>query len=137
MATQKLEWDDKYSVGVIEIDNQHKRMFAVINDLLEAIETNTPADHLGHIIDELIKYKKFHFATEENYFKEFNYEGTEEHVTKHHEFNEKLEAMRKKHPELTIEFAFDLVDFLEDWLINHLMTLDQAYVKCFHEHGLK
>ena len=136
MATQRLNWDEKYSVEVEEIDNQHKKMFAVINELLEAIHTNTPEEHLGQIIEALVQYKIFHFETEEKYFREFNYEGTEEHVVRHHEFNEKLTALKEKYPTYTIEFAFALVDFLEDWLLDHLMTMDQGYRECFKTHGL-
>jgi hemerythrin-like metal-binding protein len=137
MGTQKIVWDEKYSVGVEEIDNQHKRMFEVINELLEAINTNTTEDHLGNIIDGLIKYKVFHFATEEKYFKQFNYEGAEEHILKHKEFNDNLMVLKDKYPIYSVEFAFELVDFLEDWLIDHLMIVDQKYKKCFAEHGLK
>ncbi len=137
MSTQKLIWDEKYSVGVAEIDNQHKRMFAVINELLDAINTNTTQEQLGNVIDELIKYKIFHFATEEKYFKLFNYEGTDEHILKHKEFNDKLMVLKDKYPIYSVEFAFELVDFLEDWLIGHLMDVDQKYKKCFSEHGLK
>lgn len=134
---KKLEWEDKYSVGVEEIDNQHKHMFRVINELLSAINTNSTKDHLGGIIESLVKYKIFHFETEEKYFKDFNYDGAEEHIAKHKDFNDKLIALKEKHAEYTIDFAFELVDFLEDWLINHLMVVDQKYVKCFHENGLK
>jgi len=137
MSTLKLVWDKKYSVGVEEIDGQHKRMFEIINELLDAINTNTAQEKLGHIIDSLIKYKIFHFATEEKYFKEFNYGGIDEHVTKHHEFNTELEALKNKYPVYTMEFSFELVDFLENWLIDHLMVMDQKYKKCFAEHGLK
>lgn len=137
MSNNILIWEDEYSVGVEEIDNQHKRMFAIINELLAAINTNTTSDHLGHIIDGLINYKKFHFATEEKYFKEFNYEETEQHIAIHHEFNDKLETLKAEYPKYNQEFAFKLVDFLEDWLINHLMVVDQKYRKCFHDHGLK
>jgi len=137
MSTQKLLWEDKYSVGVEEIDNQHKFMFGVINELLDAIHTNSPEEHLGHIIESLVKYKQFHFATEEKYFAEFHYEGTEDHIKRHHEFNSKLEALKAEYPTYSIEFAFKLVDFLEDWLINHLMTVDQQYKECFKSHGLK
>lgn len=137
MATKKLEWDEKYSVGVEEIDNQHKRMFEVINELLDAIDSNSTEEHLGHIIESLVQYKIFHFETEEKYFKEFNYDGEEEHKMRHREFNDKLATLKEKHPTYTVEFAFELVDFLEDWLINHLMVVDQKYVQCFHEHGLK
>ncbi len=137
MSTKKLEWEEKYSVGVEEIDNQHKRMFVVINELLDAISTKSTEENLGHIIESLIQYKIFHFGTEEKYFKEFNYEETDDHVKKHREFNEKLTEMKAKYPTYTVEFAFELIDFLEDWLIDHLMVVDQKYVKCFHEHGLK
>jgi hemerythrin len=137
MSTQKLIWDEKYSVGVEEIDNQHKHMFATINNLLEIINTNTAGEKLDEIINALVEYKKLHFETEEKYFKEFNYEGAEEHEAKHNEFTKKFGELRKEYPENSIEFAFKLVDFLEDWLIDHLMTMDQKYVKCFHDHGLK
>ncbi|MCX6793099.1 MAG: bacteriohemerythrin [Candidatus Falkowbacteria bacterium] len=137
MATNKLEWEEIYSVGVEELDNQHKRMFVVINELLEAINTNTPKDHLGNIIESLVKYKIFHFSTEEKYFKEFNYDGAEEHIKKHQEFNDKLTALKEKYSDYSIEFAFELVDFLEDWLINHLLVVDQKYKECFSSHGLK
>jgi hemerythrin-like metal-binding protein len=137
MSTKKLLWEEKYSVGVEEIDNQHKRMFSTINELLDTINTNSTEESLGHIIESLVEYKKFHFATEEKYFKEFNFDGEEEHIQKHEEFNDRLNQLKEKYPKYTIEFAFELIDFLEDWLINHLMVVDQTYVKCFHEHGLK
>lgn len=137
MEVKKLEWKDDYSVDVKILDDQHKQMFATINELLEAINTNTPKERMKSIIDNLIKYKLFHFETEEKYFKEFNYDGAEEHIAKHHEFNEKLNALIAKHSEVSLEFAFELIDFLEDWLISHLMIMDQGYKKCFKEHGLE
>lgn len=137
MSTKKLEWEQKYSVGVEELDNQHKLMFVTINELLDAINENKTEEHLGHIIESLVKYKTFHFATEEKYFKQFNYEESEEHILKHREFNEKLTALKEKYPSYTVEFAFELVDFLEDWLINHLMVEDQKYKECFTLNGLK
>ena len=137
MSTNKLTWEEKYSVGVEEIDNQHKKMFQTINELLEAIHTNSSEECLGSIIKDLVEYKKFHFATEEKYFKEFNFDGAEDHIARHQEFTAKLSALKDKYSEYTVEFAFELIDFLEDWLINHLMVVDQKYKECFLAHGLK
>ena len=137
MIRRALEWEEKYSVGVEEINNQHKNLFKIINSLLDAIENNSAENNLGTIINGLIDYKIFHVATEEKYFKKFNYDGTEAHVARHKQFNDKLNEIKAKYSSYTIEFAYELIDFLEDWLINHLMTMDQKYVKCFHEHGLK
>lgn len=135
--SKKLEWEGKYSVGVEEIDNQHKKMFAVINELLDSLEASNTREHIENIIKSLVEYKMFHFETEEKYFKEFNYDGAEDHINRHKEFNDKLVFLQQKYPIYEPAFAYELVDFLEDWLIKHLMITDQKYVKCFHEHGLK
>jgi hemerythrin len=137
MTTQKLEWQNEYSVGVEEIDNQHKKLFTTINDLIDAIDTRQAKEKLEAIIMDIVNYKMTHFDTEEKYFRKFNYDGAEEHIAKHREFNDNLEKLKTQYPELNIEFAFALVDFLEDWLIEHLITFDQKYVPCFRKNGLK
>ncbi len=134
---KKLEWDDKYSVGVELIDEQHKAMFTTINLLIDTINTGPEKEKIGEIIGNLVAYKKFHFETEEKYFKEFNYENAEEHIAKHREFTAKLEEIQAKCGDDIFALAFELVDFLEDWLIDHLLTIDQQYKQCFAEHGLK
>lgn len=134
---KKLIWEEKYSVGVELIDNQHKMMFSTINELLDTINTMPTTEKLTSIIDQLVQYKKYHFATEEKFFKEFNYEKTAEHMGLHQEFNERLNKIKEENGDNIIALAFALVDFLEDWLINHLMTADQDYKECFKTHDLK
>jgi hemerythrin-like metal-binding protein len=133
----KLIWDEKYSVGVQIIDNQHKEMFKTINELIETLEYMPSKEQVDKIIESLIAYKKFHFATEEKYFAEFGYEGGDEHIAKHNEFSDKLEKLTVESKGDSVDLAFKLVDFLEDWLIDHLMITDQKYVECFKGHGLK
>ena len=137
MSGRKLIWDEKYSVGVRQIDDQHKMMFKTINELIDLLANMPTQEQVQKIIESLIAYKKYHFSTEEKYFDEFGYEGSQEHKTLHKEFSEKLEQMIKDSEGDAISLAFKLIDFLEDWLINHLMVIDQKYVACFREHGLK
>ena len=137
MSTNKLVWEDKYSVGVEEIDLQHKQLFAIINELLEAINIGVTEEKIKLIITSLVNYKKNHFATEENYFKKFNYEGAGAHIKEHEIFSAEIGELQNKYPQDLITFAFKLADYIEDWLIRHLMNEDQKYVKCFQEHGLK
>ena len=133
----KLKWEDKYSVGVKLIDDQHKTMFETINQLIDLMSATPKKLELDKVITRLIDYKRFHFSTEEKYFDEFNYEDKEKHVAEHKSFNSRLEEIVNKHRDDTVALAFALVDFLEDWLIDHLMVMDQKYVTCFREHGLK
>lgn len=132
-----LVWDEKYSVGVELIDKQHQVMFKTINELVETLGGIPTDEQVNKIIQSLIAYKKFHFVTEEKYFDEFHYEGGEDHKLKHKVFSAKLEEMIKEHQGDSIGLAFALVDFLEDWLIDHLMVTDQKYKECFLSHGLK
>jgi len=132
-----LEWDEKYSVKVMVIDEQHKKLFETVNNLIKILKGVPKKDEVSKIIDELVFYKKHHFATEEGYFERFDYLGAEDHKKKHELFDETLKMLVKKYGEDPITFAYKLIDFLEDWLIDHLMTEDQKYVECFTSHGLK
>jgi len=137
MDKPKLEWNEKYSVKVGLIDGQHKNLFNTINRLIDLLGGIPSKEQIDGIIQSLVEYKKDHFATEEKYFDEFNYQGAEEHKKKHREFNQKLEEIVQSNNENSLATAYKLADFLEDWLIDHLMTEDQKYITCFQEHGLR
>lgn len=139
MIAQKriLEWEEKYSVGVALIDHQHQQMFRMINDLVDIIHGVPDKERVADLLDAIIKYKRVHFATEEGYFNEFHYDGAAEHIAEHHKFNEMLLDLKEKYADDTIGLAFELVDFLEDWLVQHLLYTDQKYKACFLSHGLK
>jgi hemerythrin len=132
----QLVWKDEYSVKVKEIDDQHKQLFDIINNLIKVLNTAPKEETINEIVKNIIKFKEAHFATEEKYFAQFNFEGAEEHIVAHKTFGEKVVAVQVAHQGDTIGFAFALVDFLEDWLIGHLMHMDQKYVECFTKNGL-
>lgn len=136
-SSHRVVWDDRYSVGIKEIDDQHKQLFAIMNELLDGLEKHISEQHLAKITRELIAYKKQHFATEEKYFDLFHYEDKDAHIAKHWEFGQKLEALNALDPEFSVEYAYNLVEFLEEWFVEHIMRADQAYKACFHEHGLQ
>jgi hemerythrin len=131
-----IVWADKYSVGVAEIDNQHKKLIETINSLNEIIRTIPDKDKIEIIINNIVEYKKFHFATEEKYFHQFGFEGTTLHETAHHNFDINVKKLIETHSDNPLALAFSLIDFLEDWFLKHLTNMDQLYKKCFHEHGL-
>ncbi len=135
--SHEFKWKEEYSVHVEEIDNQHKRLVELIFKLFESLNKQQKDDNLGEILSKLIEYSGYHFATEEGYFKKFNYEHAEEHIEEHKKFDEKMKTLQKQYSDNEIEISFELIDYLEDWLIDHLIETDQKYVKCFQENGLK
>lgn len=137
LKNARLVWDEKYSI-THEIDEQHKHLFKIFNELVEVVcAPCSQKEDISKIIKEILEYKAIHFATEEKYFHEFNYEGTAEHEAAHKLFGEKLDEIQKASSGDPRLLAFNIIDFLEDWLLDHLMDMDQKYKKCFLDHGLK
>jgi len=131
-----ITWSDEYNLGIKIIDDQHREFVEIIDELYTSLQNVSSKPDLEKILEKLVNYKNIHFSTEEKYFKEFNYEGAVEHETQHRMFNEKITEFQKKSQEGTYNIGFDLIDYLEDWLVDHLANMDKKYVACFHEHGL-
>jgi hemerythrin len=133
---QQLIWRPEYSVNVAEIDHQHKKLFDIINQLIEIVDSKPSKERLQAIIKQIVDYKEEHFAFEEKYFKEFNYSEAEKHIAEHNNFSKKIKELQELHKADVSAFTFSLLDLLEDWLVEHLLKMDQRYIKCFNEHGL-
>ena len=73
-----VEWEDKYSVGIKKIDNQHKKLIEIINRLYYS-RGNRPHTVLGKTIQELIEYTKTHFTDEERLMRENGYPDYQAH----------------------------------------------------------
>ncbi len=135
MATS-LVWKDEYSVGVELIDAQHKMFIGIINELYTAIIDKKEDSILDDIFKQLVSYTQFHFQTEERYFDEFNYEDAEAHKAAHQKLCDQIVELQKQESDI-MKDPFKLLDFLEDWLIDHIMGMDMKYTACFNAHGLK
>jgi hemerythrin len=133
----EIKWKDEYSVGIKEIDDQHRYFLGLLNDLFNAVSENKSRQELQGLFQKLSDYAEKHFATEEKYFDEFNYEGATEHKLKHQEMRDEIKKIKNQEVGNEIDFYGNIVYFLLSWLEDHLEKMDQEYEKCFLEHGLK
>jgi len=133
---ETITWKPDMSVGVKEIDEQHQQFIQIISDFYVAFDANKLKEELGATLKKLIDYAVFHFDTEETYFDKFDYEFKDEHKQKHKELKERVLFFQKRFEKEGPDMVVELMEFLTDWLVNHLETEDQKYVKCFHDHGL-
>jgi len=131
-------WDQSFSVGVKLIDEQHKKLFGMINKLHKTVKNinSWEAEPLENIILDLAAYVDFHFKTEEKYFAEFGYEKTEEHTAQHNFYEEKVRDFKRQYDERGEIVGGEVLVFLEDWIKGHIKVKDKEYTKCFNEHGL-
>ncbi len=116
---------------------QHKKIFVLIDELNTAINDMKIKDALEKILLGLVIYAMYNFDTEEKYFDQFHYEFTDEHIEQHEIFKKKVTDISQKIDKNEIEISFELFDFLEDWILEHVDDSDQKYKKCLKDNGLK
>ncbi len=134
-----IPWKEEYDLGIKIIDEQHKGFVDILNSLYDLTEENKKEGvNVSDIFKNIYKYTNEHFGTEEAFFDEFDYEETVKHKLAHSDFIDKIKELEKKLiKNHNTEIFFEIMDFLENWLIEHLNDFDKKYVKCFKEHGLK
>ena len=134
---EKLEWSEKFSLQIQEIDDQHKKLFMMINELQEGRENGDEKEAISAVLTRMGEYLDFHFSTEEKYMQEFNYPEFTLHRSQHAEFVAKFLDFMQKVRTGEENVSNEILHFLKDWLINHVLGSDARYVSLFKEKGLK
>jgi len=127
-----FQWKDTYSINHKEIDSEHKKLFVIA---LKALDTpkNGKKKYIRKTLIELNKYMREHFRNEEKFMCSINYPGYEAHKRIHNEIIEQINIIIKKIPTLLIEdFEKILIEYMDIWLINHILTEDSKIV-CFQK----
>ncbi len=121
-----IEWKDSYNVNIEIIDEHHKMLVELLN-LLQNVSSNyDDKTTVFYVIDNLKNYTKFHFTTEENLMKKYNYFDYENHIIEHSSFVEKIEYFEEKLNENNNLFSIiELINYLRWWLLNHIVISDK------------
>ncbi len=122
-----FEWSQKYSVDITLIDEQHKQLIDIINQLYRALKYGKAKNEIDVIIAELVRYTIYHFETEEMYFSQFEYPYSIEHATEHTKFRTKIEEFKSKIEERTVMLSYEVMTFLKNWLANHILISDKKF----------
>ena len=122
-----IKWLDGYSVGIEEVDNQHKVLVEIINELFTQISQGKAKDNLNEIFDRLTEYTKVHFKDEEAMLVKFAYPDIISHRFEHNKFVKKLSEMKLEFDSSKITISLEILNFLKDWFINHILITDMKY----------
>lgn len=124
-----LSFSEKYCTGVDIIDREHRRLFEILADLNELNSREASVDKSDAILDvveELKDYTVKHFQDEERYMQSIQYEGLAIQQNVHQSFIEKIDNINLEYMKENQQVYLDvLIDFLANWLINHIMKMDQ------------
>jgi hemerythrin len=132
-----VEWSSDLSVGIEEIDNQHKVLVALVNKMHEAIHQRHGSDAVRGVLAELADYTRIHFAVEESLMRILGYPEYEAHKEQHEELVAHMQELQGKVDTGKVAIGFELMHFLKVWLTKHIMESDREYGAYFIETGAK
>lgn len=137
VARRFVEWRDEYSVGIEAIDNDHKRLLNLINQLQTAAHYQTGQQFEQEALDALVDYTKHHFKREEDLMDTHGYPDFEPHKAQHREMIGRVNEMLEDYQHNPQEGLEETVQFLKKWLINHINGTDQAYSQFLRDKGVR
>jgi len=119
-----VKWSDELKIGIDVIDEHHRYLFDLINDLFEVVTNKRGAREVARLVKATDAYARVHFRTEEQMMKHYGYDGIKGQEKQHHAFESKI---REFYEELHINplvAQFDVLTYLRDWLIHHIHVED-------------
>ena len=133
---EKIKWNENFSVGVRKIDEQHKKLIKMINKLIETNKTKVYSETIYDTLVKMTKYADYHFQTEEQYMIEYDYPDYSSHKEQHIEFRKKTVAFAVDTMKYKEALPIEILSYLQNWLINHILTSDMKFKSFFNEKGL-
>jgi hemerythrin len=125
-----FEWKNEYAVNIGSIDAQHQMLFAICRELYAAMSTGQGKAVLGRILDRLVQYTTVHFAHEERLMQLHQYSDFAKHKAEHDALIKRVQAFQEEFNGGRATMAVQVLQFLKDWLENHIKGSDFAYGPC-------
>ncbi|MGA8540154.1 MAG: bacteriohemerythrin [Terriglobales bacterium] len=132
-----FQWNDRYSVKVQALDNQHKQLFEIINELFAAMRCGHGKDVVADVLQRLVNYTVKHFAAEEKLMDDNKYPSLAAHRIEHKILTDKVLAFKKEFDAGHANISPKLLTFLQNWLTDHIETVDQKYSEFLNSKGIR
>ncbi len=122
-----IKWNSQYSVGIPQIDEEHKKLVNILNKLCAAVKSAEADNTVKTVIDELLDYTAYHFKTEEELLKKHNYPDYENHKASHDKFTKNILEYKQQYALVKQYSASPVLEYLKNWLITHILATDKEY----------
>jgi hemerythrin len=121
-----LRWKDEYLTQVEEIDDQHRRLFDLVNGIYDMMRLGRGQEAIAEALNELYDFTRFHFGTEEKFMVDSNYNGTDPHAAEHVRLLDQVQNLRIEVRDGRIVMSMNEMYFLKDWLLVHFQGPDRG-----------
>lgn len=134
---QLIEWSAELAVGIQEIDEQHKVLVGLLNEMNRAVQQHNCLESAREILGRLGEATRIHFAVEESLMRVFEYPGYEEHKKRHEQLLRRFREYEARVASGQQDIGFQLLHFLKLWLHGHIAESDKDYAPFMLQHGMK
>lgn len=126
---KKMRWNQQFSIGNSQVDEDHKTLIEIYNNLVDLIEKNGDREYFSIILSQMTDFVLKHFENEEEYMRKFNYPHFDEHKDKHDDYSYKVamynaELLGDNPPDPS-----EIISYIEKWWKTHILTNDARYEK--------
>lgn len=127
---QPIEWRESMATGIAAIDKQHKYLFDLLKEANRKLRTNNDDLLLTQVANDLLGYAITHFETEEAHMQRYHYatacpEEAETHIAQHRHFSKQVVAVLDQLREGQKVSRTEVLSFLNHWLQDHVLGIDQ------------
>lgn len=120
-----IVWSEILSVGFDDIDDDHRKLVGIFNELNRAVTKGEPAEYLAATLEELINCTVWHFSHEDRLMIKHGYDEIDAHRAEHRELIESAKEMQRMLLQAGGAVADEQIIYLERWLTAHILTTDQ------------
>lgn len=123
-----MGWKEGYSVGSAMLDSDHRILFNLLNQLHDATDTGQSREVVASVLSVLAEYTEHHFRREELVMAQIGFPGRAEHERKHRELEATVNGIHQRWQGGERQaLGEDTLDFLKNWLTEHILGADKAY----------
>jgi hemerythrin len=125
--TKNQTWNKSYFLDIEMIDKQHSKFFMLFDELTELNNSSNPEayNRLSEVIDELEKYTRIHFQTEEALMRKANAPDIDLHLVQHNLFETKVEEFKSAYKYKNALLFEQMIGFMRKWFLMHISEVDK------------
>lgn len=129
-------WRDSFSIHVAQMDAHHKRLIEIANKAMEHLCNNSEPESIANAFDALVDYTRYHFATEEKLLALYGYPDAAGQSKKHLEMIRQVIEYEERVLGGHVSDKADFLNFIENWLVRHVLDEDRKYGEFLNAKGV-
>ncbi|MBU1248766.1 MAG: hemerythrin family protein [Proteobacteria bacterium] len=130
-----LEWSDALELGIPNIDEQHRRLLDTMNTLSSQIQHGKSGQGYAAAVQEMQDYTTFHFMEEETMMRISGFRHADSHASLHQKFIKETEEFAAIDVTNAPGKALELLLFIQEWLVDHILGVDLVFAQHYKESG--